>query len=124
MHRFLFRINPSKVPDTYVITVVNMGDRPSGAVATVALRKTAQMGAQDFPEEAEIVQKSSYVDDITSNINSSKDGHRVCNNISQLLLPGNFFIKQWYLSEKGEDKFIKTLGIPWNTLRNKISFNV
>ena len=124
MHRFLFRTDLNRDPDTYVITVVNIGDRPSGAIATVALRKTAQMGEEEFPEEAEVVQKSSYVDDITSSVDGSEEGHRISANISKLLEPGNFFIKQWHISGEGEDKFIKTLGVFWNTLRDTISLRV
>ena len=43
-HRFLWRnLNVDKFPETYVITRVNMGDRPSGSIACAALRKTAEM---------------------------------------------------------------------------------
>ena len=111
MHRFFFRASPNDVLNTYVITVVNMGDRPSGAIATFALRKTAQMGSQSFPEEAEIVQDSSYVDDIVGSVNSTEDGHRICSNISKLIEPGNFTIKHWLKSGEGEDKITKTLGL-------------
>ena len=39
-HRFLWRnMNFDLRPDTYVITRVNMGDRPSGTIASLALRK-------------------------------------------------------------------------------------
>ena len=37
------------------------------------IRKTARMGRQNFPEKAEIVHKSSYVDDITSSIKRASE---------------------------------------------------
>lgn len=43
-HRFLWRdMDTKKEPDTYVIQRVSFGDRPLGTIATVALRKTAEM---------------------------------------------------------------------------------
>ena len=54
-HRFLWRdMEKTKEPDTYVIQRVSFGDKPSGAIATVALRKTAEMGKNHFPEAAHI----------------------------------------------------------------------
>lgn len=43
-HRFLWRdMDTRRQPDTYVIQRVSFGDKPSGTIATVALRKTAEM---------------------------------------------------------------------------------
>ena len=33
----------AKEPDKYVITAVSFGDRPAGNIATMALRKSAEM---------------------------------------------------------------------------------
>ena len=44
-HRFLWRnMDVMKHPDTYVIQRVSFGDKPSGAIATIAMRKTAEFG--------------------------------------------------------------------------------
>ena len=41
-HRFFWRdMDTTRNPDTYVATSVSFGDRPSGNIATMALRKTA-----------------------------------------------------------------------------------
>ena len=51
-HRFLWRnMKFETPPDTYVITRVNMGDRPSGTIASLALRKTAEMRRERYPME-------------------------------------------------------------------------
>ena len=64
-HRFLWRnMDVSKEPDTYVIQRVSLGDKPSGTIATLALRKTAEMGSQDYPAAAKIIQSNTYMDDI------------------------------------------------------------
>ena len=54
IHRFLWRnLVINRIPVIFVITAVNIGDRPSGTIATVALRKTAVMGRSSYPKEAE-----------------------------------------------------------------------
>ena len=43
-HRFLWRDGEvGREPDHYVLTRVTFGDKPSGAIATVAMRLTAEM---------------------------------------------------------------------------------
>ena len=62
-HRFLWRdMDSERKPDTYVITRVNMGDKPAGSIATLALRKTAEMNVDEFPVESKIIINSSYMD--------------------------------------------------------------
>lgn len=48
-HRFLWReMNTKRKPDQYTLTTVTFGDRSGGAIAMIALRKTAQM-SKDCP---------------------------------------------------------------------------
>ena len=50
MHQFVWReMDPRKEPDTYVKPRVSSGDRPSGTIVTVALRKTAEMAQEKYP---------------------------------------------------------------------------
>ena len=57
-HRFLWRNKESnRTPDTYVMTAVSLGDRPSGTISTVALRKTVDVAINQFPKEVEIIKK-------------------------------------------------------------------
>ena len=59
-HRYLWRnMETTREPDTYVITVVNMGDKP-----TVALKQTAEMAQLSYPEASAVISESTYVDDI------------------------------------------------------------
>ena len=57
-------------PDTYVIQRLSFGDKPSGTIATLALRKTAEMGSQDYPAAAKIIQSNTYMNNI---IEGTKD---------------------------------------------------
>ena len=55
-HLFLWRNCDSDAkPTTYAITAVNMGDRPSATIAQIALHKTAEAAAKQFPESSEII---------------------------------------------------------------------
>ena len=50
-HRFLWRdMDSTREPDTYIT------QKPSGTIATIALRKTAEMTRNEHPEAADIIQ--------------------------------------------------------------------
>ena len=43
-HRYLWRnLDTEKLPETYIMKVISFGDRPAGAIASVALLNTAEM---------------------------------------------------------------------------------
>ena len=46
------------------MTRVNMGDRPSSAIAQAGLRNTAMEAVDAFPMESSIIHNNSYMDDI------------------------------------------------------------
>ena len=83
-HRFLWRdMETTREPDTYAIQRVLFSDKPSGAVATVALRKTAEMGEDQFPEATRVILNNIYMDDIIESVetrekaNQRRQGGRV-----------------------------------------------
>ena len=133
VHRFLWRnMDTNKTPDIYVITAVNIGDRPSGTIATVALRKTAIMGSKVYPKAAEIVLESTYVDDIVNSVSSKDEADSITKDICSLLQPGNFHIKGWNISGETDsalnlcDNNIdeKVLGLSWHPELDLIKFKV
>ena len=75
-HRFLWRDMKLDVePDTYVITRANMGDKPAGTISSTALRKTAEMELDTFPEAAKVIKNSSYMDDIIDCTDTIQSAH-------------------------------------------------
>ncbi len=71
--RFLWRdIDTSRQPDTYIIQTVSFGDKPVGTIATIALRKTAELSQQTYPEAADVVKNNSYMDDILDSVSSKE----------------------------------------------------
>ena len=98
-HRFLWRdLDTSKEPDTYVMTAVNMGDRPSATIAIVALRKTAEMSMAEFPKASKSVLSNSYMDDIPDSAESFKEAERVIKDIDNVLGNCGFKTKEWIMS--------------------------
>ena len=98
-HLFLWRgFNTHKQPDTYAITVVNMGDRPSTAIAQIALRKTAEEVAKEFSEASKIIVKNSYMDDIPASVNTMENAQRIMKEIEMILKKKCFQIKGWTCS--------------------------
>lgn len=62
VHRFLWRnLQSQKRADEFVITRVSFGDRLSGAIATLALRKTALMSLEENPDAVRTIIRNSYV---------------------------------------------------------------
>ena len=68
-HRFLWRdMESTREPDTYITQRVSFGDKPSGTIATIALRKTAEMTRDEHPQAADIIQ--SIIQTLTWTISS------------------------------------------------------
>lgn len=57
-HRFVWRdMDTRREPDHYVLTSVTFGDKCSGAITILAMRKTAEMHESKFPRVNEIISK-------------------------------------------------------------------
>ena len=98
-HRFLWRdMDTSRHPDTFIVQTVSFGDKPTGTIATVALRKTADMREKDFPEAAKIVKNNSYMDDILDIVNTKEKAHQMTKEIETVVNAGGFEMKSWILS--------------------------
>ena len=101
-HRFLWReLDTSRPPDTYILTSVSFGDRPAGAIATTALRKTAELGKNEYPVAANVILKSSYVDDLIDSFENKEEAQTVMKDIETLIEPGGFKIKEWTTNQIG-----------------------
>ena len=98
-HRFLWRdMDMTVSPNIYVITAVNIGDRPSGTIATLALHKTAELEEKNYPIEAKLIKKSSYIDDIIDSTETIDEALSLTENITKILRKGNFIMKGWNTS--------------------------
>ena len=96
MHLFLWRDCVASNPlETFAITAVNMGDRPSATIAQIALRKTAERVGVKFPESVGIIVNNAYMDDISASVRTKEEARARMEEISNILNAGNFKIKEW-----------------------------
>ena len=115
MHQFLWReMDARKEPDTYVIQRVSSGDRPSGTIATVALRKTAENGAREVPSRGQIIRDNTYMGDIVENVVDWRRDESVTRNIEKLVDIGGFKIKGWTISGSSDSRNEKEIPARWN----------
>ena len=94
-HCFLWKdLDDQKEPETYVMTAVNMEDCPSGTIATVPLRKTAEMSSNEFPHSSETILRKSYMDDISgSAVKTREEALTLTSEIDKILEHDSFRIK-------------------------------
>lgn len=132
-HRFVWRdMKTCKRPDHYVLTTVTFGDRPSGAIAMMALRRTAEMSSSDS-KAAKMIIKNSYVDDILQSVQNPSEAKSIIQETEEILDVGGFKIKHWITSGDKETmrevnildtKKEKILGLNWKPEEDKFSFEV
>ena len=147
VHLFLWRdLNITKEPETYAMTVVNMGDRPSATIAQTALQKTAEQAKDEFPESSEIISRNTYMDDVTGGADSKEDALERMSEIGIILSKAGFHIKEWIhagskrqLCMSKDQKQVHllmgmnndngeitegVLGMKWNVERDTIQFSI
>ena len=136
-HRFLWRdMDSTREPDTYIIQRVSFGDKPSGTIATVALRKTAEMMRKNYLEAADIIQTNTYMDDIIESKDNIALARDLSQDIEKAIIKGGFQVKEWIFSgdiNKQEETIMvqtphtsteKILGIKWNPCEDQLCFEV
>ena len=136
-YRFLWRdMETTQEPDIYVIQRVSFGDKPSGAIATVALRKTAEMGKDQFPEASQVILINTYMDNIIDSVNNRTKAKQITDDIEKLLNKRGFKLKEWNYSEdrssRHEPKIPmepstateKVLGVIWDPTTDNFHYKV
>ncbi|XP_038128813.1 uncharacterized protein LOC119775032 [Cyprinodon tularosa] len=106
LHRFLWRDSSEEEIGEFAITRVNIGDRPAGCIAQVAMRETAKLPMFDScKEERRILEEDCYVDDILTSDNDPELLHKHTKKVEEILQAGGFFLKPWVLSgQSGRQK--------------------
>ena len=113
-HRYLWSNIDDPVPKTFVITRVNMGDRPAGAISTEALYLTAERFSDEHPAAATMLKVSSYVDDLMDSTETAEEARELTGGAENILQKGGFRIKFWlYSGDTPEDGETEVLGVRW-----------
>ena len=128
MHRFLWRNCEERKPDVWIITRVNLGDRPSGTIAITAKDNTAKMFAHSSPEAAQILIYCTYTDDVITSVDTFPHALFLSDKCESILDRGGFSIKYWTFGGQNvpaeyTSKSIKQiLGLHYDAQRDSLLF--
>nr|XP_061826459.1 uncharacterized protein LOC133612783 [Nerophis lumbriciformis] len=96
LHRFLWRDAENEDLEEYAITRVNIGDKPAGCIAQLAMRETANLPLfAHLEEERRVLHNDSYVDDILTSHNNLDQLNIITANVERILKTGGFELKPW-----------------------------
>ncbi len=124
VHRFLWRDSPEDEIEDYAVVRVNMGDKPAGCIAQVAMRETAMLPQfSDMKEERRVIDEDSYVDDLLTSHNDPHCLNEILRGVEYILKAGGFYLKPWVRSGQsgrrdGTESKPVTLTLP-NQLREE-----
>ena len=76
------------------MTRVCFGDKPSGAIATIALRSTAKENEEQFPRAVEMILKNTYVDDTIYSFDDTHTTIETATAVNDILKTGGFEMKE------------------------------
>ncbi len=132
-HRYLWRDSgSSSPPDHYVLTSVTFRNRPSGVIATLALRQTVHKFGSEFPEVKDMIMNNTYVYDILHSSNSVDRAFNLICDTENILSLGSFHVKHWVISGCHESHDVsvmesdweKILGLKWKPKEDLFFFTV
>lgn len=108
MHRFLWRDSEHEELGEYAITRVNIGDKPAGCIAQVAMRETANLPSfRELEEERQVLHRDSYVDDILTSHDDEDRLKTITANVQKILKAGGFELKPWvYSGQSGRGELV------------------
>uniref|UniRef100_G3NG64 Reverse transcriptase domain-containing protein n=2 Tax=Gasterosteus aculeatus TaxID=69293 RepID=G3NG64_GASAC len=96
LHRFLWRDSEEEELAEYAVTRVNIGDKPAGCIAQLAMRETANLPQfSHLEEERRVLQEDSYVDDLLTSHDNLDQLKVITGNVEQILKAGGFELKPW-----------------------------
>ncbi|XP_058837183.1 uncharacterized protein LOC131693415 [Topomyia yanbarensis] len=99
--RFLFRSDPSRPVETYIMDVATFGSTCSPASAQYAKNKNAEEFVARYPRAVEGIQRNHYVDDYLDSFESVDEAERVSRAVGAIHQKGGFHLRNW-LSNSAE----------------------
>ena len=134
-HRFVWRKDPSESLRDYRMTRVTFGVSASSFAANMALKQNAHDNLAEYPQAAETVEKSFYVDDCLTGADTVTAAMELQKHLQELFYLGGFLLRKWNASEAAvlnnlpsdlKDlhvtqifhdsvaEYTRTLGVEWN----------
>ena len=134
LHRFVWRNSERDPLRDYRMKRVTFGVSASSFAANMAVKQNAIDFATEFPNAADVVDKSLYVDDCLTGADSIAEAITLQTELHTLFSKGGFLLRKWNSSElevlnsipadlkdaptihsfSPLDEYTKTLGIEWN----------
>ena len=108
VHRFLWRKDSNRPPNTYVMLVVSFGDKPAGAIASLSIRKTALNHENTHPRAYNTLTRNIYVDDILDSTDNINEAIILSMEVDQVLNQGGISTKKWTISGQGNGDIEKS----------------
>ncbi|XP_055612959.1 uncharacterized protein LOC129759515 [Uranotaenia lowii] len=93
--RFLWRTNPNKVFDVFVMQVATFGSTCSPASAQFIKNKNAREFADVYPRAVEGIIDCHYVDDHVDSFGTEEEAQRVAREVKAIHARGGFNIRGW-----------------------------
>ena len=98
LHRFVWRDDPASPLKDYRMTRVTFGVSASPFLAVRTLHQTAVDHGGDYPEAAQHIQSSFYVDNFLGGANNPKEAIQLFHQIRAVLKKGGFDLRKWRTS--------------------------
>ena len=134
LHRFVWRSNSTEPLVDYRMTRVTFGVSASAFAANMSVKQNAIDHAAEYPQAANVVQTSFYVDDCLTGANTIDEAIELQRQLHDLFAKGGFLLRKWTSSDStvmehiplelrdsqplqvlpSDDDYTKTLGIEWN----------
>ena len=130
MYLWDYDLDPSKEPADKVIKTLIYGVRSSGNQAQVAMRRTAEIQKERFPEAANSVIHDMYVDDCATGAVDVEKAETLAEDITELLSYGGFNVKGITMSGKSplpeltkDGSCINVAGKKWHPEEDRIQLS-
>ncbi|CAG7784684.1 unnamed protein product [Allacma fusca] len=141
--RIYWRFTTKENIQTFRLAKVTFGESCAPAQAIEALRKLAEIYAQEFPEAAKVLLRDFYVDDCLTGASSTEKAISLQSELRQLTEKGHFNLRKWSSADSevlesipeefrethlplnlDKDSAIKALGLIWNPGSDQFQFKV
>ncbi|CAB0039804.1 unnamed protein product [Trichogramma brassicae] len=137
----LWRDDPKKEIDNYVLTTVTFGSGPSAFLANRTLRQLASDEGEKYPLAVPIVHKEMYMDDVLSGAYDVELARQKRDQLSGLFAAGGFSLAKWMTNDSNllntfspeslaKEATLKVglgfsvLGLVWEPRKDVFRFNV
>ena len=144
LHRFVWRSKPDNTLVDYRMTRITFGVSASAFAANISVKQNAIDHATEFPQAANVVNTSFYVDDCLTGANSIEEAVELQRQLHGIFAKGEFLLRKWNSNNTTvlqnispelrdsqllqllptNDEYTKTLGIEWSAKKDHFRLTV